>query len=310
MNVRQAKEIRIDSFLGLLGYSPDHTNNHGIWFKSPLRVENTASLVVSKDGKAWLDYGTGENGMIIELVQQFYGITNDVSAALKEIESVVGMTPGRSTHRPIIPQPLFEVERPEQKAETIEIKNVRELKNFALLEYLKSRKIDLEIGQKFCVDVYASLRKTAFYSIGFKNRSGGYALRNKLFKQAVNPSDISIMELLRKGQIANKKEKVPCVLFEGFFDFLSYVQFRKDGVIKKTPVIAVVLNSLSHYEKGVEYMKDQNFCEILSYLDNNTAGREAQNTLENAFKGSSVKVFDEMAPYPHEDLNDALRALK
>jgi DNA primase len=87
MNVEQAKSIRIDEFLENLGYVCDKETGGRKWFR--FREEKTASFVVSKDGGAFFDHGTGEHGNIID-VAKAAAKTDSVSEALKFIENTVG----------------------------------------------------------------------------------------------------------------------------------------------------------------------------------------------------------------------------
>lgn len=57
-----------------------------------------------------------------------------------------------------------------------------------------------------------------YYGIGFKNDSGGYEIRNPYIKTSSAPKDI-------KTITNNAKE---AVVFEGFFDFLSFITIHKN----------------------------------------------------------------------------------
>jgi hypothetical protein len=56
-----------------------------------------------------------------------------------------------------------------------------------------------------------------YYAIGFKNNAGGYELRSEKFKGSGSPEDIPF-----PGTNAQKIS-----VFDGFFNFLSYLQFIK-----------------------------------------------------------------------------------
>ena len=57
-----------------------------------------------------------------------------------------------------------------------------------------------------------------YFAVGFPNRSGGYEIRNKLFKGCIAPKDIT--------HIQQEQPKESCYLFEGFMDYLSFLTLR------------------------------------------------------------------------------------
>ena len=85
---------------------------------------------------------------------------------------------------------------------------VAELSHEALKAYLKERGIDPAIAGRFCKEVAYGIRGKRYFAIGFMNRSGGYELRNPMFKGCISPKDISCVSL------SGKKQDTCCV-FEG-----------------------------------------------------------------------------------------------
>ncbi|GHT62331.1 hypothetical protein AGMMS50239_15360 [Bacteroidia bacterium] len=60
------------------------------------------------------------------------------------------------------------------------------------------------------------------------------------------------------------------MVFEGFWDFLSYLTIQK---IEKSKHDIAVLNSVANVEKAMNFLKAHR--EIYTYLDNDDAGRKA-----------------------------------
>ena len=87
-----------------------------------------------------------------------------------------------------------------------------ELSHEALKGYLKERGIDPAVAGRFCKEVAYGIRGKRYFAIGFMNRSGGYELRNPMFKGCISPKDISCVSL------SGKKQDTCCV-FEGFVAF-------------------------------------------------------------------------------------------
>lgn len=115
-------------------------------------------------------------------------------------------------------------------------------------------------------------------------------IRNPFFKGAYPPKNIT--------HIANGNPR--CNVFEGFIDFLSAERLGyNDGND------SVVLNSVSNLNKAIPYL--QHYPLVLSYLDNDVAGRAALARLQREF---GDKVEDKSSLYPqYKDLNDYLISL-
>ena len=179
---------------------------------------------------------------------------------------------------PFVEQPTFE---------NVEISR---LESPILLNYLADRGIPRDIAQRYCAQVDYTLHGKRYYAIGFENKAHGYELRNPFFKGAYPPKNIT--------HIANGNTR--CNVFEGFIDFLSAERLGyNDGKD------SVVLNSVSNLNKAIPYL--QHYPLVLTYLDNDVAGRAALAKLQREF---GDKVTDKSSLYPqHKDLNDYLMSL-
>ncbi|GHS93760.1 hypothetical protein FACS1894207_0750 [Bacteroidia bacterium] len=67
------------------------------------------------------------------------------------------------------------------------------------------------------------------------------------------------------------------MVFEGFWDFLSYLTIQK---IEKSKHDIAVLNSVANVEKAMNFLKAHR--EIYTYLDNDDAGRKATELIQSA----------------------------
>ena len=117
--------------------------------------------------------------------------------------------------------------------------NIGHLFTYFLKDYITSRNIRLDIAMKYINEVKYEVKGKQYKAIGFKNDSGNYVLRNKYIKMNLGKSDITtIIEddvayivlnsvtHATKGIIEAKKHSTS-VIFEGFFDFLSYMAIRR-----------------------------------------------------------------------------------
>jgi hypothetical protein len=172
----------------------------------------------------------------------------------------------------------------------IKVLQTTPLQHPALLQYISSRRVSLEIAKKYCLEVHFELFGRHNFAVGFGNTAGGFELRNKYFKGASSPKAITVFD-------AGERDTMK--VFEGFFDFLSYQQLTQ--LSKLPPQHSLILNSLSFFEQSRPLMEQYKRVEL--YLDNNTAGRKAT---VSAVKGNSCYSDQSHFYRKFEDLNDFL----
>ena len=127
--------------------------------------------------------------------------------------------------------------------------------------------------------------------IGFRNDAGGWELRSPQFKGSSAPKTITTFD--RHGDTA--------LLFEGFFDLLSYLTLQH----KPEPIVdTAVLNSVVNLPRALPFLAHH--ATIHAFLDNDEAGHLTLERLRNALPGATV--IDRTESYrTHKDLNESLR---
>lgn len=291
MNINQAKTINLVSYLSDLGFKPVKVRGSDYWYLSPLRNEHTASFKVDNKRNLWYDHGTGKGGDLISFGTQFFNCSvSDLLSKLSE------STPG---HFIVHPQkeriPVFDsVSSQEANSgadSKIEISSIRsETTNPVLLWYLKKRCIPVTIANRYCHEVDFQLYGKQRTAIGFPNNSGGYELRNAYFKGSSSPKDIS---LFSNGGTTIK-------VFEGFFDFLSFVQLNQ--VEGKEKIDFLILNTLAYLEKSRNIMDGYTVVDM--FLDNDKSG---QDCTMKAKEWNMDRYKDHSPSYrPDKDLNEKL----
>ena len=121
-----------------------------------------------------------------------------------------------------------------------------------------------------------------------KNNAGGYELRNEKFKASSSPKDITLL----------KNDAQNLTVFEGFFNFLSYLTIHQKQEQPETDFL--ILNSASFFEKSLPLMQSYK-CKHL-YVDCDTTGQKCIQKAQSIDKESFI---DERALYKnHKDLND------
>ena len=261
-----------------------------LWYLSPLREERTASFKVDIGLNCWYDFGLGRGGGIIALARELYR-SNDIKYLL---ECIGWSAPGP------VRRFVSDVKKQKQPPAFTDI-GVVPLNSPALLTYLRERKIDTDVARNECVEVHYTCNGKRYYAIGFRNRSGGYELRNRWFKGCIAPKDISHMK--QDGENENKI----CLVFEGFIDYLSFRTLRKQGRLSCFDAMEsdfIVLNSVSSMCKALPLLRecDKTVC----LLDNDSAGRNAFTSLYKALNGNAEDLSSLYEGF--KDLNDYLNA--
>ena len=124
------------------------------------------------------------------------------------------------------------------------------------------------------------------YALCMENNSGGYAVRNLLFKGNLGNQDITTID--------NGKEEV--IIFEGFFNFLSYITLSKHEINNYNFEILNSANNI-HKLEGKRYKK------IYCFGDNDKTGKSVLEELKNIFLES--EVIDKSNLYKNfKDLNE------
>ena len=228
----------------------------------------------------------GKGGNIIALAQELYSSDN-VPYLLEQIEQ---QTPYiRPTDYAFKKHPI------KQSFQRLEVK---ELTHPALLRYLQERGINTALAKVECKELHFIHNGKPYFAIGFPNMAGGYEVSNPFFKGCIAPKDIT--HIRQHGEPRNV-----CYLFEGFMDYLSFLTIR----VKNNPQYPrlttqdyIILNSVSNLAKVESLLA--NYTQFGSYLDNDTAGRNACETLKAKF---GERLLDKSLYYrEYKDLNDYL----
>ena len=287
MTTQEAKKIRIADYLQSIGYSPVKRQGNSLWYKSPFREETEASFKVNTELNQWYDFGTGKGGNIIALAQELYRSDN-VRYLLEQI--------GRQT--PHIRHIDYSLRKQPTTEPSFQRLEVRELTHPALLRYLQERGINTALAKKECKELHFIHNGKPYFAIGFPNAAGGYEVRNLFFKGCIAPKDIT--HIRQQGEPRNM-----CYLFEGFMDYLSFLTIR----VKNNPQYPrlttqdyIILNSVSNITKAENILAT--YAQIGSFLDSDTAGRNACESLKAKF---GERLLDKSLYYRgYKDLNDYL----
>lgn len=282
-DVERLRAVPITGLLEQLGSMPKRCRGTEYWYCSPLRDERNASFKVDTQRNVWFDFGIGKGGDIFRLVGELIGNT-DFKKQLEFLSEKSGVLP------------VLNLKEREKIPNVSRFENVKvaDLHRKALTDYFWERGIAQSVAAQFCKEVEYRIRGKWYFAIGFMNRSGGYELRNPMFKGCISPKDISCIRL-------SGEEQDTCCVFEGFFDFLSAVVL---GLARDEDCL--VLNSVSNLERSYDVL--DKYSTVRCYLDRDPAGEAALEILAERY---GKKVSDCSGMYEgNKDLNEYLTRKK
>lgn len=200
INCSEAKKISLASILDKIGAKKIKENNREIWYLSPFRNEVTASFKIDQTKNVWFDHGEGKGGNVLDFVLQYYKC--DLKEALQILSDGYF-----SFHQQVFQDRVIE------KQNNYEIRAIKPLINLQLINYIQSRRIDLKMARKYCVELHYRLNEKAYYAVGFKIDLGGYEIRNKYVKMCLGTKAPSYFN--------NNSRQI--ILLESWSDFLSFL---------------------------------------------------------------------------------------
>lgn len=276
MNCKTAKQIDLVFYLKKLGFRIGKINTKEVWFYSPFRDnERTPSFKINISKNVFFCHSSGIGGTIIDFVIKYN------NCSIKDALVILS----KDTFS--IHQQTKQIKSEQKPAYSI--KKVTELTNQNLLDYLSSRKINLQFAKQFCFQVHYSFSSgKENYGIGFMNDVGGFETRNKFFKGCLGKKEITT--------INNNSNVVS--LFESHSDLLSYFSLKKE--IPKENFI--ILNSTSLVKNTIVLIED--YSTVKLFFDNDEAGNKATNfIIENT---NNIAIDNRIHYKNFNDLNDYL----
>ena len=247
MNCEQIKEkVSILTVLESFNLFPAKQNSKTAFYFAIDREEKTPSLCVDFVKNKAFDFGTGKSYDVVSIVQQLNQCS--VSDALKYLEK-------------------FDTSFQSLKLNNIDtdknyqIQEIKEIEHLALTEYLKSRKV---FEQRHLVkEIHYQMKGNYYFGIGFYNNSRGVEIRNKYSKICLGKKDVTWIKNPR-----NEKKEV-CI-FEGFFDFLAYLNLANVQSANSDSDF-LILNSIAMFFKVEEELNK--YEKIVLFLDNDLNGK-------------------------------------
>lgn len=283
MKIQDFKKTPIINILRKLNIETVEKKKEEFWFKAPWRNEQTAS--VKCQNNLFYDFGEGLGGNTIDFVMKLFNIRFKEALHFfrNEFDSF-------SFHHP---RNNIELKKKENQ-KSYEIDQTKPLANFILIEYLKSRKLNIEFCKKYLVEVYYQINDKKYFGVGFKNDVGGIEIRNKYTKLCLG----------KKWYTSIKNKSKQLIVLESWSDFLSLLILYPKT---ENQFDFVILNSLSMLNK-LDVVFDK-YEKVFLSLDNDEAGTKATQKHLDVLgeKGIDIRYLYNNGS---KDLNEFLMNLK
>lgn len=259
------------------------------------RGDTNASLHVNPEKNVWMDFGTGTGGDVVRLVMEIEHCSR------KEAENII-----RSFAPQPVTTPASRSDAPQESAPShpkTTILSVSPLTTRFVKSYIESRGIPTELAGKYCKEVLVENKERGrtFNLIGFENNQGGFTLKAPSGFKSTNK--VGITTINTSGDRTDKASSTDVNVFEGFFDFLSWMVIQNS----LTPSCdVVVLNSTTNFERSIGFVSQHS--EVRLFLDNDESGRCCRDKFISRFPEKTIQ--DMSGVYSgYKDMNEMLVAM-
>ncbi len=296
MTKEEIKQIRIFDLLAKRGIRPVAETAKSYIYRSPFREESTPSFHLIKATNYYKDFGDSDvkAGDNINLVMRMDKL--NYSQAFERLSQMN-----------IIPAPDFFSYEP-TKEKTIQSQKIysQPIKHIHLVSYLQKRGISKKIYQcqKHLFECNYTIstkdgKEIEVFNLAWKNDLEGYDLRGTQTgkeKRFINTDGTKYFSTIEgTGHDLN--------IFEGFFDYLSALEYYKTTQLKNKTIVLNTLNIITFCTPLIESAGQVNL-----FLDNDQAGQKASEKLLKRFstcKDRSLEIYPQ-----HKDFNDFLTSHK
>jgi len=277
LTCQEARQIDLCQLIISKGGRLYRENETKATFYSPFRNERTPSFTVCKIRNRWKDWGIDKGGTTIDFIM--------------ELESC-----SVSTSLDILNDSSFRIHQyngpPEKRKNALDkIVKITPLIGSKMINYVMSRYVPIDIAKRYLSVAHVKWGGGVLKVLLFKSDSGGVELRFNEFKKSFGPKNITT--------IINHRKTV--LVFEGFFNFLSYLAIFN----QEFTTDFIVLNSTGNLNKAMPVLSKYEHIEL--YLDNDPVGDSATKVL--------MCVFENAVDYRnlykgYNDLNDYLKGFR
>ena len=286
--------------VGILEHYGKRTDHINEMYYSPFREEASPSfhINIKAGGFYWYDFGSGADrgGLAVDLVALLENCTRG-----KAVDIVASIAGNGAYRYSSLQAPAQRASCSRQTPAVIIDSEGDRFRMRRLIEYAeKQRGIPCRLMQRYCKEVqlhFMGRENRRYIVIAFQNNAGGYSYRNTFIKGCSVSAHTTID---CSGRFNDVPTSDAVYVFEGFFDFLSWMAMND----KSRPGTDVcVLNSVNNLNRSLPYL--QRHKKINVFFDNDEAGRMALKQLEERLGKDAVQDMSSLYA-PHKDLNESL----
>ncbi len=305
--LERANNVPIRTIMAHFGHNPVKEMADADTYRSPFRNEKEPSFRVTKRSSnhhyvnKWHDYG--DDGKVNDAVDLVCRLMN----FKKQFEGVKYIESNFLGAYPLADKPAPTHVRKDPAGPTTSDYLIRSVSdsfgNANLIQYAASRGISLEtLNASGCVELTYSRGDYTYDAIALKIDGGGYEARcvpprdnPKKGKYTLGHKGISTLQ--------NNTDRMTesCFVFEGLFNYLSYIQ-----LIGTNPGLDVIVLNGKDNASSLEDLCHKGVKNLCFFADNDIAGRDA---LDTANRISGCQVHDMSFLYASlglDDLNEFL----
>jgi len=277
--------VSILDYLSSKGFEPENQIGRQYVYMSPITGETgTPSFFVDCQNNVFCDFSGGadpennENkGDLIRLIQIM-----ERCSFIKAMNIAQNLPGGNQQTR------ISQSRAASTKKENYTyIKRITSLYSYPLKNYLNERAIPFNIALRYLSEIHYYNEAGDFYALGFKNDTGGFELRSSKYKGCIGNKDIRSL---------GNPDATKVVLFESFFDFLSWMP--TEDRLKRNFVI--VLNSLRMLNRLPDLSR---FQAISIFFDNDEDGQKNADLISKRYWGKCENASKIYFP-DYQDYND------
>ncbi len=282
---RYVDKFDVEQYLHCKGIECFHSAK-GVCFKSPFRADSNPSAIIFANTKLFHDIGTGDRMNLINFIMKLEGCTFDKAMQIVS-DNAAAATPTAAT----VPT--------KEHAATAAKFEYRPLQNANLISYAQRRGISEKTAKKYLSECW---KNGKYYYLAFRNDNGGYALRNDTNSNFAKIND-------GKGGVTtinNQSDRV--VMFEGFFDFLSWVEYMAANGKQAQHFNTIVLNSCNNLTDKILNTLGT-YTHIYLLLDNDRTGNNTAAKILNRYPAIAQNLTPRMLTDGSKDFNDYWKTL-
>lgn len=295
MNIADARQIDLRTLAEHLGGQFSHQSKPDeLWLYSPFRPdERTASFKINSHKNLWYDFATGTGGSTLDLWLDYHSqdrkSSTAIRAALQGLRQFATNKPtalqqykasgkdySRRKQPQIQPQNRFQLIKPPGR-----------IWHGALLEEIGRRRLSLATVAPF-------LRQADIRDTKTGNKLTGFAFQNDEFGWEIsipNPkAGKSFKTSFGKKAPSSFTNEAhdKALIFEGFWDYLTWVQMQKTSDLKAD---VYVMNSLSFKTQVADsIIATKRIEKVLLFLDNDDTGEKATVDLVERLQCNKITV--------------------